>query len=68
MTIFWLLLVAIAIAFGWVIRHNLRKWDDRKQTEEERLAKFMEGTAGVPPPTPAAPAAVEAQKKKLAKA
>ena len=55
MTIFWLLLLAIAVAFGWVIRHQLRKWNERKQAEEERFAKFMQGSTGVAAPKAAAP-------------
>ena len=54
MTALWLLLLAIAVAIGLLIRHNLRKWDERKAAEEERFANFMKGTAGVPAPTAAA--------------
>jgi hypothetical protein len=55
-TVLWLLLLAIAVAFGWLIRHNWRKWEARRLAEEERFANFMAGTTGMPAPTtPAAP-------------
>ena len=55
--ILWLLLGAIAVAFGWLIRHNMRKWEARRRAEEERFANFMEETGGAPAPkAPAAPA------------
>ena len=58
-TILWLLLFAIAVAFGWLIRHNFRKWEARRLAEEERFANFMAGTAGISVPrtaeSPAAP-------------
>lgn len=62
MTALWLLLLAIAIAFGLLIRHNWRRWNERKAAEEERFANFMKGTAGVPAPTvsPAPASAVPA--------
>jgi hypothetical protein len=62
--IFWLVLFAIALAFGWLIRHNLSKWQARQRAEEERFASFMSSTAGAPAPTapgaPAVPAAASA--------
>jgi hypothetical protein len=54
-TILWLLLLAIAVAFGLLIRHNWRKWEARRVAEEERFANFMAGTTGVPAPTAPAP-------------
>ena len=53
--ILWLLLFAIAAALGWLIWHNMRKWQARRRAEEERFANFMAGTAGAPAPKAAAP-------------
>jgi hypothetical protein len=58
--IFWLVLFAIALAFAWLIRHNLRKWQARQRAEEERFASFMSGTTGAPAPTAPAASAVPA--------
>jgi len=44
-TVFWLLLFAIAITAGWLIRRNLRQWAARQRAEEARFADFMAGTA-----------------------
>jgi hypothetical protein len=55
-TIVWLLLFAIAAAFGWLIRRNIRKWNARQRAEEERFASFIAERArapAAPPPTPA---------------
>jgi hypothetical protein len=59
-TIVWLMLFAIAAAFGWLIRHNIRKWRARQRAEEERFASFMAGAARAPAPTAAAPPSVPA--------
>jgi len=56
-TILWLLLFAIAVAVGWLIRHNFRKWEARRLAEEERFANFMAGTAGISVPKTAEPSA-----------
>jgi hypothetical protein len=50
-TVVWLMLFAIALAFGWLIRHNIRKWEARQRAEEERFSSFMAGRSGTPAPT-----------------
>jgi len=56
---FWLLLFAIAMAAGWLIRRSLRQWNARQRAEEARFADFMAGTAAAKPkaaePEPAQP-------------
>jgi len=57
-TIFWLLLFAIAITAGWLIRRNLRQWSARQRAGEARFADFIAGTtaaktkAAEPEPAP----------------
>jgi len=43
----WLVLFATAAAFGWLIWHNLRKFQERRRAEAERVAKFVAGNTGV---------------------
>ena len=64
---FWLLLLAIAIGLAVLVRHNLRKWNERKLAEEERFKAFMKGTTAtaqsIDPaiaPVPVMPAALPA--------
>ncbi|MEK6246047.1 MAG: hypothetical protein AABM33_16305 [Pseudomonadota bacterium] len=52
-SILWLVLFALVAAFGWLIRHNMRKWQARRRAEEERFANFMAGTTGAPAPSSA---------------
>jgi hypothetical protein len=49
-TVFWLVVCAIAGAFGWLIWHNVRKWEARRRAEEERFASFMAETRGAAAP------------------
>ena len=76
---FSLLLLAIAIGLALLVRHNLRKWNERKLAEEERFKAFMKGTTGAvqpvepavatapatPSPPPPAAASGLAQQKML---
>ncbi len=61
---FWVLLLAVALAAGWWIRHGLRQWAARKRAEEVRFASFMAETAAAAKPQAAtlesAPAAATA--------
>ena len=43
----WLVLFATASAFGWLIWHNMRKFQERRLAEAERLAQFVAGNTGV---------------------
>ena len=43
----WLVLFATAAAFGWLIWHNMGKFQERRRAEAERLAKFVAGNTGV---------------------
>ena len=58
----WVVLIGIAAAFAWLIRHNLLKWKARQRAEEERFASFISATTGTAPAKtpeivlPAAPA------------
>ncbi|MEO8143949.1 MAG: hypothetical protein ABI654_07005 [Betaproteobacteria bacterium] len=59
-TMFWLLLIVIGAGLAFFVRHNLRKWNERKLAEEERFKAFMKGAQGAAPtnepaaaPTPA---------------
>jgi hypothetical protein len=54
-TILWLLLFATAAGFGWLIWHNVRKWEASRRAEEERFANFMAGTAAGAKPKPDKP-------------
>ena len=45
----WVVLIGIAAAFAWLIRHNLRKWKARQHAEEERCANFVSATTGAAP-------------------
>jgi hypothetical protein len=47
---FWVLLLAFALAAGWWIRQSLRRWEARKRAEEERFANFMAETAAIAKP------------------
>ena len=42
----WVVLIGIAAAFAWLIRHNLLKWKARQRAEEARFADFMNATRG----------------------
>ena len=54
MNMLWLLLFATAVAFGWLIRRNLRNWRELQRAEEARFESFMLKAAGTPePPAPA---------------
>jgi TolA-binding protein len=48
-TMIWLLLFAIAVAAGWLIRRSLRQWNARQRAEEARFADFMAGTTAAKP-------------------
>jgi hypothetical protein len=48
--LFWLLLLAIAGGLAYLVRQNLRKWNERKLAEEERFKAFMNGTTGAAQP------------------
>jgi hypothetical protein len=37
----WLILIALAAAFGYALWRGKRHWDERKRAEDERLASFM---------------------------
>ena len=54
-TALWVVLIGIAAAFAWLIRHNLRKWKVRQRAEEERFASFMSATTGAVPAKEAVP-------------
>ena len=58
-TMFWLLLFAVAVAAGWLVRRSLRQWNARQRAEEARFADFMAGTTAAKPkaaaPEPAPP-------------
>ena len=62
----WPVLLAFAVAAGWLFRQRLRQWEDRKRAEEERFAAFMAETAAAksktagPAPPPTSPAAIAA--------
>ena len=57
MQVLWLLLFAIAVAFGVLVWRSLRKWEDRKRTEEERFRGFIAGVTGSTPQREEPPAA-----------
>ena len=43
----WLVLFATAAAFGWLIWHHLRQFQERHRAEAERMARFVAGNTGV---------------------
>jgi hypothetical protein len=51
----WLLLLAFAVAAGWLVWRSLRQWEARKRAEEQRFANFMAGTTAAAKPKAAAP-------------
>ena len=48
--LFWLLLFAVAVALGWLSWYTRRKWIERKQAEEARIAAFLSASAAAPAP------------------
>ena len=59
-TVFWVVVCAIAGAFGWLVWHNARKWEARRRAEEERFVSFMAGTTGAAAPRQPAPSSAPA--------
>jgi hypothetical protein len=54
---FWLLLCAFAAAVVWIAWYIVRKSQERRRAEEERIAKFIAGTAAAAPVPAASPPA-----------
>jgi hypothetical protein len=58
--IFWLAVFGFVLAAGGIVWYSLRKWKERQEAEEERLAAFLAATAAKPKMVEAAPAPVAA--------